>query len=114
MLQAVPLVAGGIVGKTNLDSVPGELMRVCSTKAVVARDLWLYKLADDVLICDTHDKAVLGRIVFVLILDRHTTPGLVVRLPLAPSAVLYLRRKELSPWKAEKVFRERDGFWKGT
>ena len=87
-------VARGVVGEAHLDAVFGQLVRVGRAEAVVARDLRLNKLADDVLVGDAHAEAVLCRVVLVLVLNSHSPARLVVGLALAPPAVLDLRRRE--------------------
>lgn len=83
-------VGSGPVGQTVLDTVGLELVRVGRDEDLVARDLRGDDLADDVLVGEADDEAVLGRIVLVLGLGDEALAGVVVGLALLAALVLGL------------------------
>eukprot|EP01137_Pigoraptor_chileana_P005004 Opistho-2@47464 len=83
-------VRSSVVGKTNRDAKAGELGRVGSRKNDITLDLGIGDLADDRLVGEADDKAVLGRVVLVLVLDNQALAGIVVRLALSATTVLDL------------------------
>ena len=89
-------VSGGIVGEADLDSVPGELVGVGGGDDLVTVETSVSDLGDDIAVGDTHDHAVLGRIIFVLVLNHKTLAGEVVSLALATPAELDLEALEVS------------------
>mmetsp|Transcript_10798 Transcript_10798/g.26194 ORF Transcript_10798/g.26194 Transcript_10798/m.26194 type:complete len:276 (+) Transcript_10798:683-1510(+) len=93
--QQTSRVACGIVGETHLDAVARKLVRVGSGHNHVTLDLRVDDLADNVLVGDAHDHAVLGCRILVLVLNRQALAGKVVRLALAPPAVLDLEGLEV-------------------
>lgn len=52
-------------------------------------------LADDILVCESHNQAIFGGVVFVLGLDGELSPGTVVSLTLPSSPVLDLEPLEV-------------------
>lgn len=83
-------VSGGPVGETVLDTVGLELVRVGRDEDLVARDLRGHDLADDVLVGEADDQAVLGSIVLVLGLGDEALSGVVIGLALLTALVLGL------------------------
>jgi len=83
-------VSGGPVGETVLDTVGLELVRVGRDEDLVARDLRGHDLADDVLVGEADDQAVLGSIVLVLGLGDKALSGVVIGLALLATLVLSL------------------------
>lgn len=83
-------VSGGPVGETVLDTVGLELVRVGRDEDLVARDLRGHDLADDVLVGEADDQAVLGSIVLVLGLGDEALSGVVIGLALLAALVLGL------------------------
>lgn len=75
-------VARGVVGQPDLNAILGELVRVGGADDLVALNLGIRYLRDDVLVGEPDDKAVLGRVVLVLGLSDKLAPGVVVRLAL--------------------------------
>lgn len=73
---------GSVVGKTSLKTITRELVRVSGGHYNVTLKFGIGDLADDVLVCETDYKAVLGGVVFVLRLDGKVAAGLVVSLAL--------------------------------
>merc|ERR1711939_625742 len=88
-------VGGGPVGETVLNAVARELVGVGGGEDVVALDLGVHDLADDVAVGDADDKAVLGGVVLVLGLADEALAGVVVRLALAAATVLDLVAREV-------------------
>merc|ERR1719411_1702248 len=76
--QKAGAVSGGIVGKADLDSVLGQLGGVGGTHHLVALEMSISDLAGDVLVGNPDDHAVLGGVVFILVLDDKTFAGIVV------------------------------------
>lgn len=68
---------------TYLDSVLGQLMGVGGAHDLVALDARVGDLAGDVLVAQTHNQAVLGGVVLVLVLERQAPTGVVVGASLA-------------------------------
>lgn len=83
-------VGGSPVGKTVLDAVGTQLVGVGSDEDLVAADLGSHQLADDVLVGEADDQAVLGGIVLVLGLGDEALTGVVVGLALTSALVLGL------------------------
>lgn len=75
-------VGGGVVGQTDLDAVAGQLVGVCGANDLVTLDLGVGHLADDVLVREANDHAVLGGVVLVAVLDHQPATGIVVSAPL--------------------------------
>ena len=69
---------------------PGELVRVGGAHDVVAHDLGVDDLADDVLVGEADHEPVLGGPVLVLVLSDEPLPRVVVRLALSPPPELHL------------------------
>lgn len=76
--QQTGAVGGGIVGQTGLDSELGQLVGVGGAHDLVALDAGVGDLAGDVLVAQTHNQTVLGRVVLVLVLERQAPAGIVV------------------------------------
>lgn len=83
-------VGGGPVGETVLDAVGAELVGVRRDEDLVAADLGSHELGDDVLVGETDDQAVLGRIVLVLGLGDEALTGVVIGLALTTALELGL------------------------
>lgn len=58
-----------VVGQSDLNSIAGELVRVCRAHDVVSLDLGVRNLGNDVLVGAAHHEAVLRGVVLVLVLD---------------------------------------------
>ena len=67
-----------------------ELMRIRRHKHLIAHDLTLHNLADDILVREADHQAVLGRIVLVLGLGDEALAGVVVGLAGSAALVLHL------------------------
>merc|ERR1719411_2551124 len=70
--QKTGAVSGGVVGKADLDSVLGQLGGIGGTHHLVALEMSVSDLAGDVLVGNPDDHAVLGGVVFILVLDDKT------------------------------------------
>jgi hypothetical protein len=70
------------VGQTTLDAVTRKFVRVGSSKNVIALELGVDDLANDVLVGETDNQSVLGRVVLVLGLNNQTLASVVVGLTL--------------------------------
>ena len=88
-------VRGGVVGQTKLDAVLGELVGVGGGEDAVAVELGVDDLADDVLVGEADDEAVLVGVVLGLVLADHGASGDVVGLALTAAAVLGLEALEV-------------------
>jgi len=88
-------VCGGPVGKTVGDAVSLQLVGVGSAEDLVTANLRVDDLADDVLVGETDDETVLGRIVLVLGLGDQPLAGIVVGLSLPAALVLDLVPREV-------------------
>ena len=66
--QETGAVGGGIVGQTDLDTVLGQLGGVGGAHHLVALEMSVSDLAGDVLVGNPDDHAVLGGVVFILVL----------------------------------------------
>jgi hypothetical protein len=75
-------VGSSPVGQTTLDAVAGKFVRIGSSKNVIALELGIDDLADDVSVGETDDQSVLGRVVLVLGLNDKTLTSVVVGLTL--------------------------------
>merc|ERR1719278_1711448 len=83
-------VSSSIVGETNLDSVPGQLVGVGSTDDDVSLRPGVRDLAAHIGVGGADDHPVLGGVVLVLVLDNETLAGKVVGPALPPPAELDL------------------------
>lgn len=83
-------VGGSPVGKTVLDAVGLELVRVGGAEDLVAGDLRGHDLHDDVAVGEADHQAVLGSIVLVLGLGDQALASIVVGLALSSPLVLGL------------------------
>ena len=83
-------VGGSPVGQTLGETVALELVGVGAGQDLVARDLRVDDLSDDIAVGETDDHAVLGRVVLVLGLGDQALTGIVVGLTLTATAVLSL------------------------
>merc|ERR1711881_792994 len=83
-------VRSRVVGEANLEPVFGELMSIRGAVSDVTLDLGGDHLADDVLVGETHDEAVLGGSELVLVLANKTLARVVVGLTLTAALVLDL------------------------
>lgn len=88
-------VSSGKVGKTNLDTEMGQLVGISRGENKVTLNLGVDDLADDVLVGETDDEAVLGGVVLVLVLDNKALAGIVVSLSLTATTVLDLEAFEV-------------------
>jgi len=88
-------VGGSPVGQTTLDTIAGKLVGVGGSKNVITLELGIDDLADDVLVGETDNESVLGRVVLVLGLNNQTLAGVVVGLTLSSSSVLDLEALEV-------------------
>jgi hypothetical protein len=88
-------VGSGPVGETLGDAVALELVGVGRGEDLVAGDLRVDDLGDDVAVGEANDHAVLGRIVLVLGLGDQALASVVVGLTLATAAVLSLVATEV-------------------
>jgi len=93
--QQTSAVSGRVVGQTNLQAVLGELVGVSSNHTDIVGHVGRENLASDVSERDADNKAVLGGLVLVLVLDDQTLTGVVVRLALATSLELHLEALEV-------------------
>lgn len=89
-------VGSGIVGQTNFNSIAGELVTVGGSNNPVSFKPGIGNLTTDILVGGSHDHAVLGGIVLVLVLDDQALPGKVVSFTLAPPPELNLETLEVS------------------
>jgi hypothetical protein len=64
--QESSTVGGGVVFKTNLQSRPRQLVGTGTGQNTIAIDQSVGNLANNLLVGETNDKAVLGRLVLVL------------------------------------------------
>mmetsp|Transcript_9613 Transcript_9613/g.14529 ORF Transcript_9613/g.14529 Transcript_9613/m.14529 type:complete len:263 (-) Transcript_9613:118-906(-) len=64
--QQSSAVGGGVVLKTNLQSVTGQFVRAGRRKNAVTIDQGVHNLADHLTVGETHDDTVLGGLVLVL------------------------------------------------
>jgi hypothetical protein len=71
-----------VVGKTKLDTILGELVRVGGGKNNITSDLGVDDLGNNVGVGETDDESVLGRVVLVLILDDKALAGIEISLTL--------------------------------
>ncbi|GIX63517.1 exosome complex component RRP4, putative [Babesia caballi] len=78
-------VGRGVVGQSDLDAVVLQLSGVGGGVDLVTDDGGRDDLADDALVGEPDDEAVLGRCVLVLVLQDHAPAAVVVRLPLCVS-----------------------------
>lgn len=93
--QETGAVSGGPVGQAMADAVALELVGVGGDEDLVANDLGADDLADDVLVGEADDQAVLGRVVFVLRLGGEALAGVVVGLAGSAALVLDLVAREI-------------------
>jgi hypothetical protein len=70
------------VGQTTLDTESGKFVSVSGSKNEIALELGIDDLTDDVLVGETDDHSVLGRVVLVLGLNDKSLSGIVVGLTL--------------------------------
>ena len=89
-------VSCGVVGKTNLDAILGQLVAVGSSQHTVSLQPGVGNLAADILVGNSDDHAVLGGVVLVLGLNDETLAGIVVGLTLTTPAELDLEPLEVS------------------
>lgn len=83
-------VGGGPVGQTLGNAIALELMGVGAGKDLVASDLGVDDLGNDVAVGEANDQAVLGRVVLVLGLGHQALTGIVIGLSLPTTPVLSL------------------------
>lgn len=83
-------IGGSPVGEAVLNAVSLQLVGIGSDQNLVTRDLGGDDLHDDVLVGESDDKTVLGRIVLVLGLGDETLAGIVVGLAFSSTPVLGL------------------------
>ncbi len=88
-------VCGGVVGEAHLDAVAWQLVRVGSSHDLIAINAGIRNLTDDVLVGRANNHPVLGRVIFVLVLDDETLASIVVCLALAAPAELDLEPLEV-------------------
>lgn len=97
-------VGGGIVGQPLGDTVTLQLVGVSRGEDLVARDLRVDDLSDDVAVGEADDQAILGRIVLVLGLGDQALTGIVVGLTLTATAVLSLVAARIYPSASSPLF----------
>jgi hypothetical protein len=83
-------VGGSPVGEAVVNTVALQFVGVGAGKDLVARDLGVNNLGDDVTVGETNDQAVFGSIVLVLGLGDEALPGVVIGLSLPAALVLGL------------------------
>lgn len=88
--QKTGSVGGGPVGQTLVDTVALQLVGVGGGEDLVAGDLRVDDLGDDVAVGEANDHAVLGSIVLVLGLGDEALASIVVGLSLTTAAILSL------------------------
>ncbi|GET92700.1 60S ribosomal protein L5, putative [Leishmania tarentolae] len=93
--QQTRRVRSSVVCQAVRNTERGQLVRVRGHQNLVAHDLRLHDLRNDVLVRDAHNKAVLGRAELRLVLQHHLAARVVVRLSLAATAVLHLEALEV-------------------
>lgn len=93
--QQTSAVGSGIVLQTERDAIARELRGVGEGKNNITLDRSLNNLADNLLVGESDDEAVLRRVVLVLLLRDHRAAGSVVSLALAAPAVLNLEAAEV-------------------
>mmetsp|Transcript_34087 Transcript_34087/g.71752 ORF Transcript_34087/g.71752 Transcript_34087/m.71752 type:complete len:301 (-) Transcript_34087:62-964(-) len=83
-------VSGGVVLKSNTQSISGQLVRAGRGKDAISINETVGNLADDLTVGETHDETVLGRLVLILCLAAETLALTVVGLTLTATTVLDL------------------------
>jgi len=89
-------VGRGVVGKADLDTVAGQLVRVGSSQDDVSLNASISNLACDVFVGKSNHQTILGRVVFVFLLKNQTLAGIVVSLALSAPLELDLKSLEVS------------------
>jgi len=89
-------VGSRVVGQTDLHTKVRQLVRVSAAEDTIAIHAGIDDLADDVLVGETDDKAVLGSVVLVLVLPDKAFTGKVISLSLTTPAELDLEPLEVS------------------
>jgi hypothetical protein len=79
-------VRGGIVLKTDLKSITGQFVRTGGSQNAIAIDETVHNLTDDLLVGETHNETVFGRLVLVLGLAAETLTLTVVGASFATTA----------------------------
>lgn len=102
-------VGSGPVGKTVLDTVGLELVGVGRDENLVTGDLRGHDLADDVLVGEADDEAVLGRVVLVLGLGDEALTSIVIGLALLSALVLGLVTTEGGNCQHQRTRGREDG-----
>jgi hypothetical protein len=83
-------VSSSPVGQTDLNTISGELMGVGRGQDHITLDLGVDELADDVSVGNTDNKAILGGVVLVLVLEDQALASIVVSLTLTATTILDL------------------------
>ena len=89
-------IGSGVVGQTNLDTITREFMTVCGGDNPVSFKPGVCNLTGDVLVGHTHNHAILGGIVFILVLNDETFSGIVISFALTTPPELDLESLEVS------------------
>ena len=89
-------IGSGIVGQTNLDTITREFMTVCGGDNPVSFKPGVCNLTGDVLVRHTHNHAILGGIIFILVLNDETFSGIVISFALTTPPELDLESLEVS------------------
>lgn len=88
-------VSGGIVGQADFDAVTRKFMAVSGSDDTVTLKPGIGDLTADILVGATHNHTILGRIVFVLVLNNKAFTGIVVGFALTTPAELDLEPLEV-------------------
>jgi len=75
-------ISRGPVGQTTLNTITGEFVSIGSRENEITLELGVDDLTDDVLVGETDDQSVLGRVVLVLGLNDESLTSIVVGLTL--------------------------------
>ena len=89
-------IGSGVVGQTNLDTITREFMTVCGGDNPVSFKPGVCNLTGDVLVRHTHNHAILGGIIFILVLNDETFSGIVISFALTTPPELDLESLEVS------------------
>lgn len=76
--QQSSAVGSGVVREADFDAVTRQLVSVRDRMHLVATDLGVHDLSDDVLVREPHHQTIFGRVVFVFLLHDQPLTSLVV------------------------------------
>lgn len=88
-------IRSSVIGQSDFDAVPGQLMGVSGADDLVAFDAGVGDLSGDVAVGQANDQTVLGGVVFVFVLDDEALAGVVVGLTLTTPLELDLEPLEV-------------------